>query len=230
MLKFCVILILSIYVLQVATAEEVKQKAAKNSKISKKDLYKYGFKLKRSEQIEAVKRIVKIEDYSKRYSMVKIVLEQIFKVLLNAKIKVIEFGYIPGEEFPESQAELDELGHVFENVALFGDLLLRCPDITHKLYDPIQQWQVAMNWGIVFSNETAIFDGANATLLDLVAQELDIIPRDENYINPYKEATIKAEQKRLREKEESKKRKENEKKHKKKTKKRKGPRLGGGEL
>ena len=25
------------------------------------------------------------------------------------------------------------LGHVFENVAFFGDLLLHCPDITHKV-------------------------------------------------------------------------------------------------
>lgn len=26
-----------------------------------------------------------------------------------------------------------DLGNVFENVAFFGDLLLRCPDITHKV-------------------------------------------------------------------------------------------------
>lgn len=36
------------------------------------------------------------------------------------------------------------------------------------MYDSNKEWQVTMNWGVVFSNETQVFEGANATLLDLV--------------------------------------------------------------
>ena len=43
---------------------------------------KYGFNLKRSEQIEGVKRILMMEDVNKRSSMVKILLDKIFKVAI----------------------------------------------------------------------------------------------------------------------------------------------------
>ncbi|XP_057313813.1 coiled-coil domain-containing protein 134-like [Hydractinia symbiolongicarpus] len=203
------------------------KESTKKKSLSRKELYKYGFKVKRGEQVEGIKRILKIGDYSKRYSMVKILLEKLFKVLISAKLKVTEGGYIPGDEFPDDQEKLDDLGHVFENVAFFGDLLLRCPDITHKLYDKNQEWKIAMNWGVVFSNETDIFTGANAVMLNLVAQELEIIPRDENYVNPYKEANIKAEQRKKQKEEERLKQQKEESKQKKKVKKRRGPRLGG---
>jgi len=197
--------------------------------ISRKVLYMSGFGVKRAEQVEGVKRIQKLKDYSKRYKMVDILLQNLFKVLLSAKVQVIEMGYIPGEEFPEAQEHLDALGHVLENVALFGDLILRVPDVTHKLYNKKEQgeWRVAMNWGFMFANATGVFEGSHATLLHLAAQELEIIPREENYINPYREAEIKARKKEELEAEEKRKKKKEEKKKKKKAK-RKGPRLGGG--
>ncbi|XP_004206188.1 coiled-coil domain-containing protein 134 isoform X1 [Hydra vulgaris] len=218
-----------VLIIAITCNDEVKEK---QEKLSRKELYKYGFRLKRNEQVEGVKRILMMEDELKRSAMVKILLDKIFKVVEKAKTLVEESGYVPGDEFPEDQKYLDALGNVFENVALFGDLLLRCPDITHKLYDKNTEWRVTMNWGVVFSNESGLFDDAEK-FLNLVAQELEIIPRDPNYINPYKEATIKATQKK-KEAEENKKRKEIENKKKKKTlkKNKKGPRLGGssGEL
>jgi len=204
-------------------------KKQNQTNLSRKGLYKYGFDVKRAEQREGVKRIQRIKDYSKRYKMVKTLVDKMFQILMAAKVKVTEMGYIPGEEFPEEQAKLDNLGHVFENVALFGDLILRCPDVTHKLYDSNQEWKVAMNWGFMFSNETGIFEGVNAKLLHLAAQELEMIPNEENFLNPYKEATLKAQEiEKLKMQEEQYKRKESKKKKKKK----KGPRLGGssGEL
>merc|ERR1712096_137565 len=148
--------------------------------ISRKNLYMSGFSIKRAEQIAGVKRIQSLKDYSKQYKMVEVVLNNLFKVLMNAKLVVMEMGYIPGDEFPEEQDKLDALGHVFENVALFGDLILRCPDVTRKLYNAKskQEWRVAMNWGFMFSNETGVFDGANAKGLHLAAQKLEVIPRE----------------------------------------------------
>jgi len=218
---------------EVKTQQDGQPPAQPQPKLSRKSLYKSGFGVKRAEQVEGVKRIQKIKDYSKQYKMVHILLNNLFKVLIKAKVAVVEMGYIPGDEFPEDQDKLDNLGHVFENVALFGDLILRCPDVTHKIYNlrSNQEWKVAMNWGFMFSNETGIFEGANAKLLKLAAQELDIIPREDSYVNPYREAEIKAREKeKLKMEEKMKEQQEGKKKRKKKARK-KGPRLGGsGEL
>lgn len=40
----------------------------------------YGFKIKRAEQVEGVKRIAKMSDYAKKYAMIKVLLEKMFKV------------------------------------------------------------------------------------------------------------------------------------------------------
>ena len=40
----------------------------------------YGFKIKRAEQVEGVKRIAKMSDYAKKYTMIKVLLEKMFKV------------------------------------------------------------------------------------------------------------------------------------------------------
>ena len=42
---------------------------------------KAGLRLKRAEQVAAVKLMMKIEDYAKQYKMVKLVLEKIFQVI-----------------------------------------------------------------------------------------------------------------------------------------------------
>uniref|UniRef100_A0A7M6DR17 Coiled-coil domain-containing protein 134 n=2 Tax=Clytia hemisphaerica TaxID=252671 RepID=A0A7M6DR17_9CNID len=216
----------------VSTDEVVvkREETATSLNITKKELYKYGFQVKRAEQIEGVKRIMKIDNYEKQFKMVKLLVEKLFNVLSTAKVQVTEFGYIPGGEFPDDQSQLDALGRVFENVAMFGDLILRLPDITHKLYDKNQEWKVIMTWGVFMANESGIFEGSNEQLLDLMSQELNITPRGEDYINPYKEETRRKEEAR-KEKEKLKKERQAEQKKKAKRdkrKNRKGPKLGGG--
>ena len=40
----------------------------------------YGFKIKRAEQVEGVKRIAKMSDYAKKNAMIKVLVEKMFKV------------------------------------------------------------------------------------------------------------------------------------------------------
>ena len=54
---------------------------------------------------------------------------------------------------------------------MFGDLVLRLPDIVHSLYDRKKDWQIAMTWAVWFANESGIFTGANEKLLNLVSLE-----------------------------------------------------------
>eukprot|EP00112_Aurelia_sp_Birch-Aquarium-sp1_P017096 Seg394.1 transcript_id=Seg394.1/GoldUCD/mRNA.D3Y31 product="Coiled-coil domain-containing protein 134" protein_id=Seg394.1/GoldUCD/D3Y31 len=199
----------------------------RNISLSKRDIYYAGFQIKRTHQLAAVKQLLTMQDYSKQYKMVELLTKKIFQVLSTSKVEIIESHYIPGHEFPEQDKELNALAHVVENTAFFGDILLRFPGMTHKIIKSNKEWQIIINWSVGFCNETGLFDGANEKLLSLVAQELNLIPRDPSYVNPYKAETLLKEAKKMQESSDSSK---NKKKNKSKRKGRKGPRLSRTDL
>eukprot|EP00794_Sanderia_malayensis_P006849 gene6849-7618_t len=166
-------------------------------------------------------------DYAKQYKMLTMVLEKIFQIVSNSKMIITQSSYVPGQDFPEKEEELDALAHIAENTAFFGDILLRMPDITHKIYKSKSDWRMLAHWSIGFCNETGLFTGPNEKLLSLVAQELDLVPRDINYVNPYK-SEYQMRQKFAEE--ESKKQNSKQKSKKKSKKKKKGPRLSRTDL
>ncbi|XP_073253136.1 coiled-coil domain-containing protein 134-like isoform X2 [Porites lutea] len=158
--------------------------------------------------------------------MVEIVLEKLFKVLQDARVKVTESGYIPGQAFPTEQAQLDALANVLENTALFGDILLRLPGITHEVYRKSKEWELLARWSVSFCNETKVYDDTDSKLLLLMAQELRLVPRDPNYINPYRKKAKKEQKNKENSEQES----ISKKSKKKKEKKKRGPRLSHAEL
>jgi len=184
------------------------------------------FKQKRAEQTFAAESILKLADYTKQYKMVEIVLGKLFKVLQDGRVKITESGYIPGEAFPTDQAHLEALANILENTALFGDILLRLPDITYKVYSKSKEWELLARWSVSFCNETQVYDETDSKLLNLMAQELRLVPRDPNYINPYRKTTSKEEMKTETSKQED----VSKKSKKKKEKKKRGPRLSHAEL
>lgn len=60
------------------------------------------------------------------------------------------------------------LSKVFENTAMFGDLVLRLPDIVHSIYDKNKDWQLLLGWCYWFCKESGVFDETNGRLLHLV--------------------------------------------------------------
>lgn len=60
------------------------------------------------------------------------------------------------------------LSKVFENTAMFGDLVLRLPDIVHSIYDKNKDWQLLLGWCYWFCKESGVFDEKNGRLLHLV--------------------------------------------------------------
>lgn len=61
------------------------------------------------------------------------------------------------------------LSKVFENTAMFGDLVLRLPDIVHSIYDKNKDWQLLLGWCYWFCKESGVFDETNEKLLHLVS-------------------------------------------------------------
>ncbi|PSN36269.1 hypothetical protein C0J52_22624 [Blattella germanica] len=144
------------------------------------------FMKRRREQLDAVKRILAMDNYEKQYKMVTVIAEKVFHVIQASRVQLESSGYIPGSStFPKDENILDALANILENTALFGEILLRLPDITHKILASKHDWEILIQWSIGFANQTHLLDKQTLKLIYLVSQELNIQERDPDYINPY---------------------------------------------
>lgn len=148
------------------------------------------FKHQRAEQIEAIKSFKKITGYEKHYEMIRIMSSKIFLVIQENRAVIEASPYIPGvSEFPLDNDIKVALSSILENVALFSELVLRFPDITVSLLRVNNTWDVLLQWGIAFSYQVKyLLDNSTIILLRLTSQELNHVPRDPNFVNPYRKA------------------------------------------
>ena len=107
-----------------------------------------------------------------------------------------------------------------ENTCLACDLLMRLPDETADRLKANSAWDSIFKWAINFAVETGLLDESSQMLLNLASQELGLIEKQPNYINPYRK-----EKKPVKKFEDP-----PEKKKKEKKKLARGPRMSGGEL
>lgn len=148
------------------------------------------FKRQRAAQLEAIKNFKKISTYEQQYELIKIMSSKIFSVIQENRATIEASSYIPGvSEFPLESDIKEALSSILENVALFSELVLRFPDISTSILRVNNTWDVLLQWGIAFSNQVKyLLDNSTITLLRLTSQELNHIPRDPNYVNPYRKA------------------------------------------
>lgn len=190
------------------------------------------FNQNRAMQIEAVKKLVNADwKYEKKYLTAETTLNNLFLVLEQAKNNLTEWGFVPGDPFPDNMTIQDAFSKVLENTAIYGDLVLRMPDIIHAIYNKNKQWEFLIGWGVWFAMESKVFKGSNEKLLNLMSQELGLIPKEEYYTNPYAEVeTLKDDlevHKVMEEKLKSIKLEKIKKKSQETKEKKKGPRLSG---
>lgn len=90
---------------------------------------------------------------------------------------------------------LDALLRVWENMAFFGDLILRLPDQVHTLLDGHTVRLGLVRWGIELCMSSPIYEEIHREQLELVLQETGLAEQqDPNYINPFSEAYIQEQQ------------------------------------
>lgn len=81
------------------------------------------------------------------------------------------------------------LSNILENTALFGDIILHLPDISHRILKTQQNLNSTMHWSLNFANQTRyLLDKSTITMIHLVEQELNITEREPNYFNRYRSA------------------------------------------
>lgn len=145
------------------------------------------FKRRRAEQLSAVKAF-KNNPYQKQVAIVSMVAKKLFGVIENSRVMLEASDYIPGiSRFPENENLRDSLSNILENTALFGEIILRYPDVTLKIFQENDEFSNLYKWAVTFMGlNQNLLDSSTLTLVHLVSQELNYTERDPNYSNPYK--------------------------------------------
>lgn len=146
------------------------------------------FKRRRAEQLEAVKGFRKFNSYEKQFSMIVVLAKKIFSVIESSRVLLEASDYIPGSSpFPSDETIRDALSNILENTALFGEIVLRFPEITHTVLSSNNDWSILYKWSISFTHlNNNLLDKSTITLINLVSQELSYVEKDPNYRNPYR--------------------------------------------
>ncbi|XP_076273382.1 coiled-coil domain-containing protein 134-like [Rhynchophorus ferrugineus] len=159
------------------------------SEIAEK-LYKKLLKRQRAEQLSAIKSFQKISNYEKQYQMITLMAEKVFTIIQDSRAIIESSPFIPGvSEFPLEDKIRDALSNIIENAALFSEIILRFPDISVAVLKTNNNWDILLQWGIAYCYQVKyLLDDSTIKVLSLVSQELNHVPRDPNYVNPYRKS------------------------------------------
>ncbi|GFS47273.1 coiled-coil domain-containing protein 134 [Trichonephila inaurata madagascariensis] len=155
-------------------------------KMTRENLFKAAFLEARLHQKDAIKSVLRFENYEKQYKITGKALEKIFEVVSAGKVIVENSDYIPGSDLPSNETVAAALSQIVDNTAMFGDFQLKLPDVTDRIMKNHPEWLVLMKWAIGFSNSTGIYDPKTTEMIDLLCQEMNLIERKSNFINPYR--------------------------------------------
>jgi len=157
--------------------------------IQTKEEFRILFKEKRRQQISAVKTLQSFGKYEQKYSMISNIFTKLFEVEEKAKQTIEDSEYVLGADLPKEAPVLEALSHIVENCAFFGDIVLRLPDISHRVIKDIPKLESMYKWCISFSMAADLCDKSTQKMFDLLAQELDLVPKNDTYVNPYKKSS-----------------------------------------
>ncbi|KMQ95754.1 coiled-coil domain-containing protein 134 [Lasius niger] len=138
-----------------------------------------------------------MDNYERLYKMITVLAEKVVEVIESSKNVIEKAGFVPNNSsFPKDTNVKDEreifvaaLSSVLENTALFGDIILHLPDITHRILKTQQEWSPTIHWSLNFTNQMRhLLNKSTITMIRLVEQELNITERDPSYFNPYRSA------------------------------------------
>ncbi|XP_071950369.1 coiled-coil domain-containing protein 134-like [Antedon mediterranea] len=184
------------------------------------ETYQKLFLQKRAQHVQAVEEMLDSYDYQKQFQMVELIRDRVVQVFSEARKLLSESSFEPGMPLPSDEATRSMMSVVLENVAFVGDIVLRLPDISHKVFDKNKNFMDELRWGMDFAERTDFLDDIHKQLFHLMAQEMEFIPKEPSYHNPY----------RKKEKQFQEKKSEPKKKKKKEKPKKKGPRMSKVEL
>ncbi|XP_072745511.1 coiled-coil domain-containing protein 134 [Anoplolepis gracilipes] len=154
---------------------------------SDEELFKKLFTQRRKDHIEVIRTLLKIDNYERLYKMITLLANKIVEVIKSSKSVIEEAGFVPNNSsFPKDANVKEALSNILDNTALFGDIILHLPDITHRILKTQEEWNPTIHWSLNFTTQMQhLLNKSTITMIHLVEQELNITEREPSYFNPY---------------------------------------------
>ncbi|XP_011883023.1 PREDICTED: coiled-coil domain-containing protein 134-like [Vollenhovia emeryi] len=170
-------------------ASEPRKGGESKSKLDE-ELFKKLFAQRRKDHVEAVQTLLKMDNYERLYKMIAVLTEKIVEVIESSRSVIGKAGFLPhNSSFPVDTGVKDALSSILENTALFGDIVLHLPDISHRILRTQPGWNSTIHWSLNFANQTRhLLNKSTITMFRLVEQELNVTEREPGYFNPYRSA------------------------------------------
>ncbi|XP_034193922.1 coiled-coil domain-containing protein 134 [Osmia lignaria lignaria] len=155
------------------------------------ELFRKSFVHQRKEHTEAIKRLRNIDNYERLYKMITILGTKMIDIIEASKQLIESTDFNPDDRsLPKNVTIQSAISTTLENTALFADILLHFPHMTHRILKTQKEWNPVINWSLHFTNRTKhLLDAETLTVVHLAAQELNIIEREPGYVNPYWQST-----------------------------------------
>uniref|UniRef100_A0A182YHR0 Erk and jnk pathways n=1 Tax=Anopheles stephensi TaxID=30069 RepID=A0A182YHR0_ANOST len=171
------------------------------------------FVRKREEHKLLVNHLQSIDDYGKRYKLMKIGLDEVIRIIREEGGKLRGNKITAESEFPKLQELINALALFLENTCLFGEMVLHFPDMSYRILKGVSDWRTLMTDALNYTKAfVQILDEKSIELLSLLNQEINEDQRTPEYVNPYRETAPQSTEKQ-------------KDKPKKKSKPKKGPSL-----
>ncbi|GAV05587.1 hypothetical protein RvY_15691 [Ramazzottius varieornatus] len=134
------------------------------------------------EHRKAITMLSEIKDMKKQGKLMKPVIEKIFEILANSA------DYNSSKDFASlSLKERGELSIVLENLLFLSDFVLRLPDTTRGILKKIAGSLSRIQTLLSSYGKTSVLESTDLLALNLMAQELNLVERQEDYVNIYTE-------------------------------------------
>ncbi|KAH1019959.1 hypothetical protein HUJ04_009700 [Dendroctonus ponderosae] len=159
-------------------------------------LYKKLLKRRRAEQLAVIKGFQESAKYDQAAQTISALGERVFPIIQDSRAVMESSPFIPGvSDFPLDENIRDALSSIIENTAMFSELILRFPDRSVAMLKTNNIWNVLLQWAISYCYQVKyLLDESTIKVLSLASQELNHVPRDPGYVNPYRRAQQKKNQ------------------------------------
>ncbi|XP_053659964.1 coiled-coil domain-containing protein 134-like [Anopheles marshallii] len=175
------------------------------SKMINENVYSKIFVRKREEHKLLVNHLQSIDDYGKRYKLMKVGVDEIIRIIREEGGKLRGNQITSESEFPKLQELINALALFLENTCLFGEIVLHFPDMSYRILKSVSDWRTLMTDALNYSKAfVQILDDKSIELLSLLNQEINEDQRTPDYINPYRETAPSTESSKDKQKKKSK--------------------------
>lgn len=170
---------------------------------SQVETFRRLFRQKRVEHLDAVRQLMAMDE-EKQKKLVETIIEQAALVMAKSRSRLEASGFAWGTGtadggeaslLPQDDHDKNAFSLVLENTCFISDVLLRFPDLSHRLLSSNKEWNLVYRWGLSVLAESGLTDESTDKLIDLAAQEIGAKERSPDFVNPYR--VIKPKQKRF---------------------------------